>query len=915
MRILAATAGELERDFPFGTTIQLFEPLWLASTTQERESVMTGPAQLASRLLTTANSGEAPELDGQEYPVIRGLFGVLQELVWGDPDEPGVGALAILVDDVHMADPWSLRFLAYLTERMADLPIALILALRPGEPCADPVALATLRRAARGPVVRPSPLGIDGVALVVQRDFPEADEAFLASCARVTGGNPFLLVELLEELRIDECVPEAMTAQQLLAPAPKRVRDRLTERLAAMSDVQQEVGNAVSLFDDGASVRQVSRLAGVDSQAVLRAAEALAAVNLLRPGVPLSFKYPLERAAVAQSLSALKRGEGHRRAASVLIEDHAPAAEIAGHLIKAPPEESVAAIAALREAATEALTSGSAQRAIQLLERALAEGPGSDQRVDLLAELGHAEAQAGLPDASERLNAARKISEHPRRRAELALAEGQALYAHGRFRAAATVLDAGLAELGPDDRGLAQELTGTYVSAAYRVAELQPHAVQLREQMIASAPSAAQRSAIAHTTILDSLRGAPRDAVTGLADLAWAGGGPVAVDPPAGSGWPQLAAALLLVDELEWTLEICDAVLAAPSPGQPPAQRALAGCCRAWALYEQGAVAQAQAQAQDALETAPKDPRDYGWSALAVSACCHIESGSLEQAEAAITTLRRQIIRESPIYPLLLEIRARLRLAQHRPREALQDAVQAGVILDTGFPETTPGAIPWRSTAALADLALGEPKRARVLVEEELETTRRIGVTRIVIRDLRILGLALGGTKGLDLLHQAVDAGAAYPSRLEHVRALVDLGAGLRRANRRTDAREPLRTGLDLSSKGGADVLADRAQTELIATGARPRRQASSGLESLTASQRRVTGLAVQGLTTRQMADTLFVTPKTIEYHLRQTYQKLDVTSRQELADVVGTPIPPARLMRVLKAKGGFPGAKSEPAT
>ncbi len=294
---------------------------------------------------------------------------------------------------------------------------------------------------------------------------------------------------------------------------------------------------------------------------------------------------------------------------------------------------------------------------------------------------------------------------------------------------------------------------------------------------------------------------------------------------------------------------------------------------------------------------------------------CHIESGSLEQAETALATLRRQPIRESLLWPLLLEVRARLRLAQHRPREALKDAVRAGVILETGFIETTPGAIPWRSTAALANLALGEPKRARVLVEEELETARRIGVTRIVIRDLRILGLTLGGSQGIALLRQAVDAGAAHPSRLEYVRALVDLGAALRRANRRTDAREPLRTALDLASRGGAGVLADQAQTELIATGARPRRRAASGLESLTVSQRRVAGLAVQGLSTRQMADALFVTPKTVEYHLRQTYQKLDVTSRTELADVVGTPIPPARLIRALKGKGGAPGAESEPPT
>ena len=214
----------------------------------------------------------------------------------------------------------------------------------------------------------------------------------------------------------------------------------------------------------------------------------------------------------------------------------------------------------------------------------------------------------------------------------------------------ATVLDAGLAELGPGDQELAQELTGTYVSAAYRVAELRPRATQLRERMIAGEPSAAQRSAIAHTLFWDSLGGTSCDAVVGLAELGWAGGVTVSVDPPTGSGWPQLAAALLLVDELEWTVEICDAVLAAASPQQPPAQRVLAGCCRAWALYEQGAVAQAQAEANAALEAAPKDPPGYGWMALTVIAGCHIESGSLEQAEVAITTLRRQPIRESLVY-------------------------------------------------------------------------------------------------------------------------------------------------------------------------------------------------------------------------------------------------------------------------
>ena len=891
LRILTATGSELERDFPFGLAIQLFEPLWLTSTAQERESLLAGPAQLASKLLTAADAQHAPELDGQEYQVIHGLFSVLQELVWAHREEADGGALAMLVDDVHLADRWSLRFLAYLTERIRELPIALILSVRPGESCVEPMALATVRRAAHGPVLRPSPLSTAGVERIVRSRFPDAEEAFSAACANVTGGNPFLLIALLEELHEDERVPGPVDAEQLAALAPKRVRDRVCERLAAMSDNEREVARTVALFADGATVRQVSRLDELDFQGVVRAADALAAVNLLRPGIPLSFKYPLERSAVAESLSALTRGLGHQRAAAILAEDHAPAAEIAVHLLEAPPEHNPAAIAALREAATEALASGAApERPIRLLHRALAEGPASDLRVELLAELGHAEAQAGLPQASERLKAARKISDLPKRRAELALAEGHALYAQGRYRDATTVLEAGLAELDEQDQELWRDLTAAYISAASLVDDLQARAVQRREQMIGTLkgePNAAQRAAIARTLVRDSLLGAPRDTIVRLADLAWSHSALAEVQAADPLSWPLLAAGLLLVDELEQTVEICDAVLAGVSSEAASAPQALVRCCRAWALYEQGRIGEAEAEASAALEAPPDDSRSYASTALAVMACCQIDRGHLELAETTLVTLAKQPIRGSIVYPRLHEVRAQLRLAQHRPREALKDAARAGVILESEFPNTTPGAIPWRSTAALANLALGEPERAQVMAEEELEIARRVGVTRIVIRDLRVLGLARGGKAGLALLAEAVDTGETYPSRLERVRALVDLGAALRRANRRADAREPLRTGLDLSHKGGASVLADRAQTELVATGARPRRPESSGIDSLTVSQLRVAELAARGLTTRQIAEALFVTPKTVEYHLRQTYRKLDIASRGELPEML----------------------------
>src|SRR5450755_4570763 len=166
---------------------------------------------------------------------------------------------------------------------------------------------------------------------------------------------------------------------------------------------------------------------------------------------------------------------------------------------------------------------------------------------------------------------------------------------------------------------------------------------------------------------------------------------------------------------------------------------------------------------------------------------------------------------------------------------------------------------------------LGEAGNAIEMAAEELELARTAEITRVVVRALRVLGLAERRDAGIDLLAEAVSIGERSPIRLEYIQALVDLGAALRRASRRSVARGPLRKGLELSYRVGAAALAYHAETELSATGAGPRSIMLSGVESLTPSERRVADLAAEGLTTRQTAEALFVTPTTVEFHLRHT--------------------------------------------
>ena len=146
-----------------------------------------------------------------------------------------------------------------------------------------------------------------------------------------------------------------------------------------------------------------------------------------------------------------------------------------------------------------------------------------------------------------------------------------------------------------------------------------------------------------------------------------------------------------------------------------------------------------------------------------------------------------------------------------------------------------------------------------------------------------MLGLVEGGTAGIGLLREAVEVLAGSQARLEHARALVDLGAALRRANQRTEARQRLREGVELARRVGAFGLAGRANEEIAATGARPRTVFQTGLDALTTSERRVGQLAAGGMTNKEIAQTLFVTIKTVEVHLSHAYRKLEISSRAQL--------------------------------
>ncbi|MBV8219499.1 MAG: helix-turn-helix transcriptional regulator [Solirubrobacterales bacterium] len=137
------------------------------------------------------------------------------------------------------------------------------------------------------------------------------------------------------------------------------------------------------------------------------------------------------------------------------------------------------------------------------------------------------------------------------------------------------------------------------------------------------------------------------------------------------------------------------------------------------------------------------------------------------------------------------------------------------------------------------------------------------------------------GDEGIAILEEAATCLRSSPARLELARALCDLGAAQRRAGKRSAARRQLREAAALAAQCGALALGERIDDEVAATGLHLRREGASGLEALTPAERRVADLAASGLTNRAIAQTLFISVKTVGTHLGHIYEKLDLQGAQ----------------------------------
>ena len=887
IRVLSARATELEQGFPFGVMRQLFERPLLEADTDERKRWLGGAAALAADVLTSAPATASteprpgPTVGDPGYAWQHGLY-------WFASNVSADSPVVLVVDDLQWCDAPSARALAFITRRLEGQPLAVVVATRPLDPvlAPEPAALVADPAAER---LMPPPLSRQAVAaLVAVRMSDEPDDRFVGACMAVTGGNPFLVGELLDEVAARGLDPSGATAAKVGAIVPRGVANAVLLRLARLPATAAVLARALSALGDGAQIGDAARLAGMSGTDVEAAIATLVSAGVVESGGTVRFTHPILRSAIYGDLSAAERERLHRAAARILRERGAPSVQVAAHVMQTEPAADAGTVALLREAARDALTLGDAAGAAALLSRGLEEPPAQHDRYAVLLELGQARARAGALDAIEPLS---EILEHGEGAAIAAAAielSGVLFYA-GRAAEGAAILRRAQAQLpasGPARERLQIMLLGLSSTSASARRDAEPAIAALRDPG-SPAHGVLQATTLATLAMDEVLYLGSASAAIDLAERAIAAGLPL--EPHRGEYWALLALSVLIAaDELDEAQRGTDEILSQARERGAALTVVTMSAFRAHIGVRRGDLAAAQADAQAAIELAP-ELLGARFLALALSATVVAGLERDDTPDSLRGLIERTGVRNDTEFPSSSQLRyasGALRAAAGDHQAAVQE-LQACPGDHPAFGGENPAILPWRSAAALSLAELGRSDEARDLAADEVRRARSFGAPSAIGIALRALALVGPSAERRGRLEDALAVLAHSPARLEHARVLVDLGATFRAAGQRTAARAPLREGLALAARCGARALERRARTELAAIGIRPRTTDRTGAASLTPSERRVVELAAAGGTNRQIAQTLFVTEKTVETHLGRSYRKLDISSRRQLPDVL----------------------------
>ncbi|MGW3418947.1 AAA family ATPase [Streptomyces phaeochromogenes] len=898
MRVLRSRCSPDHTSVPFGAVFQL---------------LAHGPG-------FDSAAGEEPDPPGT--PPHRGRPARLWRLLRGYADD---APLFVAVDDVHLADESSRRWLVEAVRRIDRLPVLMVVTERSQydiDPPADGLVHTLSPALVRTRTLAPLSAG-SAAELVRSALGRPAPTEWVDDCVRAGAGSPLLLRALLDDLggTAPEDAPAALP-DNCAALYPGSYAAAVSWWLDSAGPTTTEVARALAALDDeeedekekekekekegggGAHAELLARMAGADPARVPGWLTAMTGLGLLRPGPGGRPRYahPLLRDAVLSSWSGALRQAAHHRAAEAMLRRGDRTEAVAGQLLRSAPVGEAWATGVLLDAAGLAVRDDRSDDAVAFLRRALDEPMPDARRSVVLTELGSLEyatvrSTAGIP----RLAEAMRLSGLPRDRVRAAVALGTALARRGEARTAIDVL-----------RGLEDEhLTGhpdlvrTVQTAS---ALLSDHDPGTRREVYRWLRETAERSPQLVGTAGQALL-VRYESTAGLTSAASAMRRIRALlarpaDPLAEGFLLGTAAAVAQwADQLDEADRLVRRGLAGQRPTLlHPMHLALLNV-RVDIAAARGAYAELLA---DPGALSPLASRPDPANAQAHALIALVETGRTEEATRLADGFDLQNPYDSWELNRFLYARGVLRAATGDPAGALGDFLECGrhqSARDVASPVVTP----WRTASAECHLALGRPRQALALAEEELRLATVWNTPRVLGRALRVLGTATGGRRGLDLTERAVrllrqgpggvSAGTreatsdgdgsvtpgGEPVDTELIPALIAQGRLLTAVGDRARAREALREAAERAERLGAVRMRASAEAALREGGARRAATARTGSGSLTASERRIAELAAQSRTNMEIAELLHLARRTVETHLTSAYRKLGIRRRAEL--------------------------------
>ena len=859
--VAGARGSELEQAYAWGVVRQLLEPRLRGMTADSRRRTLAGAAALAGPVvLPDASTDAQPDAS---FGVLHGLYWLVAALAAQRPQ-------LLVVDDLHWADAASVRFLEFLANRLDGQPALVLAAQRTG---------GALRGAPLVTAIRLAPLSPSATAaLLAERDGGAVSEAFADACHAATGGNPLLIRRLADGLGGHGDDAEAVARLGAYA-----IADAVAGTLARLGAEATALARAVAVLEP-APLLTAAALAGLDLERAPALGEQLVRAGILRDARPLEFEHALVRAAVLERLGSGERERLHAEAARMLAEAGAAPETVAMHLLHTEPRADASVAGTLAVVGRRALASGALEEASASLGRALAEPPPAGDRSPLLLDLARAEHGRARPEALDHVVRAFDVAVDDEQRARAALA---LMWASGPGRQdpqeALAMVDRALAGVAGRHRELELELEAVRLMAAFMSPGLTQQLLGAAERFASlEGRTAGECSLLLNVALHRFLGGASAAAAAEPLERAVADAEIVAAIGPDSAWLWFVLGGLFKADRLDLLRRTVETAFAeAQRRGSAPGF-ATASAWRAWTALREGSAADAEADARAAFDAMRAGTWTYDWCSaclaeVLVERGSHAEARAILDAAVEVATERRS--------ELLLSTRAIVRAAAGDARGALADQLEARASRG-GDTIPDPNFDGWLQIARLLH-ATGDVAAAEREAEAALAWARVWDTPGYVGQALTVHGLIAGGEPGLAELEQAVEQLERSPARRELARSLVELGAALRRLGRRSAAREPLRRALDLATAGGLVATGERAREELRVTGAKVPAREGSGVGSLTPSERRIAELAAGGASNPEIAQTLFVTVKTVEMHLGNAYRKLGIGSRRDLAPLL----------------------------